>query len=394
MIIQPKTRGFICTTAHPEGCARLVGEQIEYVKSKGKFAGPRLALIIGSSTGYGLASRISAAFGSQTDTIGVAFERPASGKRTATAGWYNTAAFHREAKQAGLYAKTIIGDAFSDEIKQEVIAAIRERGKKVDLVIYSLAAPKRTHPRTGETYSSVLKPIGAPYTNKTVDFQSGVVSDVSIEPATKEEIHNTVQVMGGEDWAMWIEALEEADLLAEGAKTVAYTYIGPEVTYPIYREGTIGRAKDHLEQTARQLNEIMKAYGGEAYTSVNKALVTQSSAAIPVVPLYISLLYKVMKEKNVHEGCIEQMDRLFRERLYSGAPTEIDEKGRIRIDELEMRADVQALVDERWAQINTENLEELADIEGYRDDFFRLFGFRFAQVDYEKDVNPAVELEG
>lgn len=394
MIIQPKTRGFICTTAHPTGCAENVREQIEYARKHGQLEGkgPSFALVIGASTGYGLASRITAAFGSGADTIGVAFERPASGKRTATAGWYNTAFFEREAKAAGLHAESIIGDAFSDEIKAQVIEAIKRQGRKIDLVVYSLAAPKRVHPRDGETYTSVLKPIGAPYTNKTVDFHNGHVTEVTIEPATEEEIRHTIAVMGGEDWEMWIDALKQADVLEEDAKTVAYSYIGPDLTYPIYREGTIGRAKDHLEETARRLHEQMSISGGAAYVSVNKALVTQSSAAIPVVPLYISLLFKVMKDKNVHENCIEQIVRLFKDRLYVEGGVPVDDQGRIRIDELEMRDDIQELVRKRWEQVNSDNVHELTDIEGYRDEFFRLFGFRHENVDYEKDVDPDVPI--
>lgn len=395
MIIEPKTRGFICTTAHPTGCQQHVREQIDFVRQHGKMEGkgPRFALVIGASTGYGLASRITGAFGAGADTIGVAFERPASGKRTATAGWYNTAFFEREAKEAGLYSESIIGDAFSDEIKAQVIDAIKRRGKKVDLVIYSLAAPRRVHPKTKETFTSVLKPIGAAYTNKTVDFHNGVVTDVTIEPATEEEIRHTIAVMGGEDWEMWIDALQEAGVLADDVKTVAYSYIGPELTYPIYREGTIGRAKLDLEQTARRLHDRLSKSGGAAYVSVNKALVTQSSAAIPVVPLYISLLFKVMKEKNIHENCIGQMIRLFKDRLYAEGGVPVDEQGLIRIDDLEMREDVQALVRERWEKVNTENLHELTDIEGYRAEFFRLFGFGFENVDYEKDVDPDVSID-
>ncbi|MGA8941399.1 MAG: enoyl-ACP reductase FabV [Thermoactinomyces sp.] len=393
MIIKPRFRGFICTTAHPVGCAKQVERQIEYVKSQPKVDGPKKVLVIGSSTGYGLASRITAAFGAGADTLGVFFEKPSVKNRTATAGWYNTAAFEKEARKAGLVAESINGDAFSDEIKQEAIRRIkRDLGGKVDLVIYSLAAPKRLHPVTGELFSSVLKPIGKPFRNKTVDFHTGEVSEVSIEPATEEEIRHTVMVMGGEDWKMWIDALKEADVLANGVKTLAFSYIGPELTWPIYREGTVGKAKDHLEKTAHELDEKLKELNGQAYVSVNKGLVTQSSAAIPVVPLYISLLYKVMKEKGLHEGCIEQMYRLFADRLYQSDNVPVDEQGRIRIDELEMKPEVQEAIAENWNRVESDTLNELTDIAGYRREFFQLFGFETDGVDYDADVDPKVEI--
>lgn len=400
MIIEPKIRGFICTTAHPEGCAAHVQEQIDYVKSKGKINGPKKVLVIGASTGYGLASRIVASFGAGADTIGVFFERPGSEKRTASAGWYNTVAFERAARAEGYYAKSINGDAFSNEIKAETIELIKEQFGQVDMVVYSLASPRRTHPTTGETYASVLKPLGETFSNKTVDTNSGEVTEVTIEPATDEEVEHTVAVMGGEDWEMWIDALESAGVLADGATTVAYSYIGPEITHAVYREGTIGRAKDHLEATAHKLHDRLSVQGGRAFVSVNKALVTQSSAAIPVVPLYISLLFKVMKEKGLHEGTIEQLYRLFDERLYvdgwsdsDAAAVEVDEKGRIRVDDLEMRADIQAEVDELWAKVNTENLHELSDFAGYQAEFLKLFGFGLDGVDYGADTNPDVPLE-
>ncbi|MBA4542563.1 trans-2-enoyl-CoA reductase family protein [Thermoactinomyces daqus] len=392
MVIKPKFRGFICTTSHPEGCARQVARQIEYTKSQPKINGPKKVLVIGSSTGYGLASRIVSAFGAGADTIGVFFERPSSGNRTATAGWYNSAAFEKEAAKAGLFAKSINGDAFSKEIKEQTIDLIKKDLGQVDLVIYSLAAPKRVHPETGEVFSSVIKPIGQSYTNKTVDFHSGQVSETTIEPATEKEIRHTVAVMGGEDWKMWIDALLKAGVLAEGATTVAFSYIGPEITYPVYREGTVGRAKDDLEKTAHDLDAQLKQIGGHAYVSVNKALVTQSSAAIPVVPLYISLLYQVMKEKGLHEGCIEQMYRLFADRLYAGGEVPVDGQGRIRIDDLEMKEDVQKEVLNRWDRVNNETLREISDIEGYRRDFFQLFGFETEGIDYEADVDPDVKI--
>lgn len=394
MIIQPRVRGFICLTSHPEGTAEHVKQQIDYVKSKGEIQnGPKKVLVIGASTGFGLASRITAAFGSGAATIGVFFEKPAAPGKPGTAGWYNSAAFEKEAQAAGLYAKSINGDAFSDEVKQQAIDLIKQDLGQVDLVVYSLASPRRTHPKTGVAHASVLKPIGQPFTNKTVDFHAGVVSDISIQPVeSQEEIDNTIAVMGGEDWKFWIEALKSAGVLAEGVKTVAYSYIGPELTYPIYRNGTIGKAKDHLEGTVPVLNSLLQDIGGVSYVSVNKALVTQSSSAIPVVPLYISLLYKVMKEKGIHEGTIEQMQRLFAERLYKEGEIPVDEKGRIRVDDLEMRDDVQAEVAKLWEQATTENLEEISDIAGYRNEFFHLFGFNFDQVDYEADTNEVVEI--
>ncbi|WP_437918311.1 enoyl-ACP reductase FabV [Sphingobacterium sp. LRF_L2] len=394
MIIQPRVRGFICLTSHPEGTAEHVRQQINYVKSKGKIEnGPKKVLVIGASTGFGLASRITAAFGSDAATIGVFFEKPAAVGKPGTAGWYNSAAFEQQAQEAGLYAKSINGDAFSDEIKKQAIALIKEDLGQVDLVVYSLASPRRTHPKTGIAHASVLKPIDQPFTNKTVDFHAGVVSDISIQPVeNQEDIENTVAVMGGEDWKFWIEELKAANVLAEGVKTVAYSYIGPELTYPIYRNGTIGRAKDDLEATVPVLNDLLADLNGVSYVSVNKALVTQSSSAIPVVPLYISLLYKVMKEKGIHEGTIEQMQRLFAERLYSNAELPLDEKGRIRVDDLEMREDVQSEVAKLWEQANTENLEEISDIAGYRNDFFNLFGFNFVNVNYDADTNEVVTV--
>ncbi|MBD1430457.1 enoyl-ACP reductase FabV [Sphingobacterium litopenaei] len=395
MIIQPRVRGFICLTSHPEGTAQHIKNQIEYVKSKGKIAnGPKKVLVIGASTGFGLASRISAAFGSDAATIGVFFEKPAAPGKPGTAGWYNSAAFENEAHAAGLYAKSINGDAFSDEVKAKTIELIKQDLGQVDLVVYSLASPRRTHPKTGVAHASVLKPIGQPFTDKTVDFHSGVVSDISINPVeSDEDIANTVAVMGGEDWKFWIEELKAAGVLADGVKTVAYSYIGPELTYPIYRNGTIGRAKDDLEGTVPVINDILKDVNGISYVSVNKALVTQSSSAIPVVPLYISLLYKVMKEKGIHEGTIEQIQRLFAERLYTAdGQVALDEKGRIRVDDLEMREDIQAEVAKLWEQATTENLEEISDIAGYRNDFFNLFGFNFPEVNYEADTNEVVNV--
>jgi enoyl-[acyl-carrier protein] reductase/trans-2-enoyl-CoA reductase (NAD+) len=393
MIIEPRMRGFICLTAHPKGAEQNVIRQIEYVKSKGHIEGAKKVLVIGASTGFGLASRITSAFGSGAATIGVFFEKPPSEGKTASPGWYNSAAFEKEAHQAGLYAKSINGDAFSKEIKQQTIDLIKADMVQVDLVIYSLASPVRVHPETGETHRSVLKPIGGTFSNKTVDFHTGKVSEISIEPSKEGDIENTVAVMGGEDWALWIDALKSEGLLAPGAKTVAYSYIGPSLTEAVYRKGTIGRAKDHLEATAFQITDSLKDVGGHAYVSVNKALVTQASSAIPVIPLYISLLYKVMKEAGVHEGTIEQIQRLYQERLYAGQDVPVDEKGRIRIDDWEMREDVQEKVAELWSRATTENLAELGDLEGYRKDFYHLFGFDVDGVDYKADTNEMVMVE-
>ena len=379
MVVQPKVRGFICTTAHPTGCEELVRRQIEYVKSKGRIDGAKKVLVIGASMGYGLASRVSAAFGCGAATLGVIFDKPASGSKTATAGWYNTKAFEKFAGQEGLYAKTINGDAYSDEIKAEVIDTIKQDLGKVDLVVYSLAAPRRT---VGDTvYKSVLKTTGEPYTNKTIDLRTNEITEITLEPATDEEIDATVKVMGGEDWEMWINALKSADVLAENALTIAYSYIGPEITHPMYFNGSIGRAKAHLLATSHKITEN----GVKAYVSVNKALVTQSSSAIPIVPLYITTLYKVMKEKGVHEGCIEQMQRLFA-RIYS-SDLNLDQNGQIRMDDLEMREDVQAEVTKIWNELTTENLKQLADLDGYQKDFMEIFGFGVDGVDYSADVS-------
>ena len=390
MIIEPRMRGFICLTAHPDGAAQNVKNQIAYVKSKGPIAGAKKVLVIGASTGFGLASRISSAFGSDAATIGVFFEKPPVEGKTASPGWYNSAAFEREANQAGLYAKSINGDAFSDEVKAQTIQLIKQDLGQVDLVIYSLASPVRMHPKTAVLHRSVLKPIGQVYANKTVDFHSGNVTQVSIDPCSGDDIENTVAVMGGEDWAMWIEALKAENLLAPGVQTIAYSYIGPALTEPVYRKGTIGRAKDHLESTAFSITDSLQDIHGKAYVSVNKALVTQASSAIPVIPLYISLLYKIMKAEGIHEGCIEQIQRLYQDRLFTGKPVPVDEQGRIRIDDWEMRADVQAKVAELWEQATTENLAEIGDLTGYREDFYNLFGFNFPEVDYTAEANENV----
>ena len=393
MIIEPRMRGFICTTSHPKGCEQNVKNQIEYVKAKGTINGAKKVLVIGASTGFGLASRITSAFGSDASTIGVFFEKAPSEGKTASPGWYNSAAFENEAHKAGLYAKSINGDAFSNEIKQQTIDLIKADLGQIDLIIYSLASPVRMHPVTGVLHRSVLKPIGSVYTNKTVDFHSGKVSEISIDPCSGDDIENTVAVMGGEDWAMWIDALKAENLLAPGVTTVAYSYIGPSLTEAVYRKGTIGRAKDHLEATAFSITDTLKSVDGKAFVSVNKALVTQASSAIPVIPLYISLLYKIMKEEGIHEGCIEQIQRLYQERLYTGGEIPVDEKGRIRVDDLEMREDVQEKVAFLWNEAVTDNLKEISDLEGYRKDFYNLFGFDAAGVDYALQTNEVVAID-
>jgi len=392
MIIQPKSRGFICTTAHPVGCEQQVQAQINYVKQQAPVKGPKNVLVVGASTGYGLASRIVSAFGASANTIGVYFDKASEGARTATAGWYNSAAFEAAAAEAGLKSYSIVGDAFSDEIKNKTIDLIKNEFGKIDLVVYSIASPRRVHPKTGEVFSSVIKPLKEVYSNKTVNFHNGEVSVATIEPANEDELRQTIAVMGGEDWKMWIDALQEADVLTEDATTVAYSYIGPQITHAVYHDGTIGAAKNDLQQTADVLNEQLKSTGGRAFISVNKALVTQSSSAIPVVPLYISALYKVMKEAGTHEGCIEQMYRLFSDRLYGEGEVLVDEKRQIRIDDLEMRPEIQAAVAKAWEEIATENVYELTDLEGYRNEFFGLFGFNVEGIDYEADVDPNVAI--
>ncbi|HUX22092.1 MAG TPA: enoyl-ACP reductase FabV [Spirochaetia bacterium] len=386
MVVEPKFRNNIFMNAHPVGCAAEVENQIDYVRGKQSVEGPSRVLVIGGSTGYGLAARIVAGFGARAATVGIAFEKEGSEKRTGTAGWYNVLAFDKAAHAAGIISESINGDAFSQEIKAQAIEVIKKRLGKVDLIVYSLASPVRTDPASGETYRSVLKPIGRTYTKQSVDIMSGEIKEFTIEPATEEEINATRKVMGGEDWELWVDALLKAGVLAQGVKTVAFSYIGPEVTFPVYREGTVGKAKEHLEATAHSLSKKLAPIGGNAYVSVNKALVTRSSAVIPVVPLYISLLFKVMKERNLHEGCIEQMSRLFTERLYSKGEVPVDEEGRIRIDDLEMRPDVQKAVMELWGRVSNENFEEIADAEGYRKDFFKIHGFDVAGVDYSADV--------
>ncbi len=390
MVVVPKVKGFLCVSAHPEGCAANVRDQIAYVKSKGAIKhGCKCALIIGSSTGYGLASRIVSAFGCGASTVGVFFERPADveRERPASAGWYNTAEFTKQAKAANLYAANINGDAFSDDIKSQAIEAIKKSPEgKVDLIVYSLASPRRTDPKTGEVYKSVLKTVGEPREDKSLDTDRGAVVNVKVPAATEREVFETVKTMGGEDWELWIKALDEAGVIAEGCTSVAYSYIGPKLTYPIYRSGTIGEAKADLEKTAERVDGLLKLHRGKAFVSMNKALVTQASSAIPVVPLYVSILYKVMKEKGVHEGCIEQIERLFSENLYNDNFLDFDDEGRVRIDNFELRDDVQKAVFDIWPKVNTENLYELTDFAGYKSEFMKLFGFGRPDIDYTKDV--------
>ncbi|WP_415907219.1 enoyl-ACP reductase FabV [Oleiharenicola sp. Vm1] len=394
MIIKPKVRGFVCVTAHPAGCAAHIQQQIDYVKSKGPIKnGPKKVLVIGASTGFGLGSRITAAFGSGAATLGVFFERPSEEGRPATPGWYNTIAFTQAARAAGLYAANVNGDAFSDEIKKQVIETIARDLGQVDLVVYSLASPRRQHPRTGVVHKSTLQPLGAPYTNKTVDTDKGIVSEVTIPPADEAGVADTVAVMGGEDWEMWMQALLDAKLLAPGATAISYSYIGPVHTWPIYKDGTIGRAKIDLERAAKAIDAQLKAaVGGRAFISVNKALVTQASSAIPVVPLYISILYRVMKAKGLHEATVEQMQRLFATHLYNGNQPKFDSEGRVRIDDWEMRDDVQAEVSKLWPQVTTENLAQLTDIEGYRTEFLKMFGFGLPGINYDADVEPHLPM--
>ena len=384
MIVEPKVREFICTTAHPIGCRENVRQQIAYIKEKVCFEGKKHVLVIGASTGYGLASRITMAFGAKAATIGVMFEKEASGKRTATPGWYNTKAFEEFAKEEGLYAKSINKDAFSEEVKEHVAQMIKEDWGSVDLIIYSLASPRRTT-KEGITYHSTLKTCDQSFTEKSWNLRNNQISEATILAASPEELESTVKVMGGEDWYDWIQTLDRAGVLAKDAVTVAYSYIGPELTYPVYYQGTIGMAKKNLEEFSNRLNQEYKKEGLKAYISVNKALVTQASSAIPIVPLYFAILYKVMKQAGTHEGCIEQMGRLFGEKLFAN-PCLLDEEGRIRMDDYEMEKTTQQKVMEIWNQITTENLMELADVDGYWEDFYHMFGFGYDNVDYTEDV--------
>ena len=394
MVIKPKVRGFLCTTTHPVGCAENVRRQIEYTRAQGAIEnGPQRVLVIGASTGYGLASRITAAFGSGASTLGIFFEKPGTQKKPGTAGWYNSAAFHDFAAEEGLYAKSINGDAFSNEVKQQTIDIIRKDLGQVDLVVYSLAAPRRTHPDTGEVFSSTLKPIGKACTQKGVNTDKEAIQDFHLEPASEEEIVNTVAVMGGDDWQMWIDALADAGVLAPGAKTTAYTYIGEKLTWDIYWHGTIGAAKKDLDKRVVDIRARLAEMGGDARVSVLKAVVTQASAAIPAMPIYLAILFKVMKARGVHEGCIEQIQYLFRKGLYSSEP-EMDAEGRLRADAKELNPAVQAAVADVWDSIATENLSELSDFAGYKREFLQLFGFEVDGVDYEADVDSVVDIDG
>jgi enoyl-[acyl-carrier protein] reductase/trans-2-enoyl-CoA reductase (NAD+) len=392
MIIKPRVRGFICVTAHPAGCEANVKQQIDYVMQHGPIAhGPKKVLVIGASTGYGLAARITAAFACGADTLGVCFEKPGSATKPGTAGWYNTAAFEKFATAAGRYAKDINGDAFSDGVKQRVIETIKRDLGKVDLVVYSLAAPRRTHPKTGEVFSSTLKPIGKTVTTKTINTDKETVEEVVLTPASETEIAHTVAVMGGEDWQMWIDALSAADVLAPGAKTTAFTYVGDTITQDVYWNGSIGAAKKDLDRKCLAIREQLAKSGGDARVAVLKAVVTQASSAIPMMPLYLSLLFKVMKEKGTHEGCIEQLYGLYKDSLY-GATPHLDPDGRLRADLKELDPDVQGRVQALWTQVTTENLHQLTDFAGYKNEFLRLFGFGVEGVDYEADVNPDVPI--
>ena len=392
MIIKPRIKGFVCITAHPSGCLANLRDQVEVASSnkvevEGK---PKRVLVVGASTGYGLASRVSAAFSAGADTMGVYFERPPKGEKTASAGFYNSAAFCKLATEAGLSAVDVNGDAFSNECKEEVVKRAKETGGPFDLVVYSLASPRRTDPADGNTYRACLKPIGAVYKNKTLDTDRKEVKEVTIDPASEQEVADTRKVMGGEDWEAWTDLLLAESLLAPGCLNLAYSYIGPEVTWPIYRNGTIGKAKEHLEDSASAISEKMKAAGcGGAFVSVNKAVVTQASSAIPVVPLYVSMLFKIMGELGTHEGCIEQTSRLFSDRLYGPKEgIELDDMGRIRLDDWEMEPEVQSRIVELWPQVCTENLRELTSFDKYQQDFLSLFGFGHPSVDYEAEVDP------
>lgn len=390
MIIRPKIRRNICLTAHPLGCAAQVKAQINYVKARDRIESPKRVLVIGASNGYGLAARIVSTFSSTASTIGVAYERPGTKSKTGTAGWYNIESFKKQAETDGYQAWNINGDAFSEGLKSQVLDSIRENLGEVDFLVYSIAAPRRMDPHTGELYSTVIKPIGNTFTSKTVDFLSGKVSEITAEPATEEEIAHTVKVMGGEDWRLWIEMLKNGGVLAKNFLTIAFSYIGPDFTKAIYRDGTIGKAKEDLENSADQINDVLAPLKGKAIVSINKALVTRASAVIPAVPLYISLLYKVMKEKNLHEGCIQQIYRLYHHFLFTDGPAAVDHKGRIRLDDWEMSQDVQKKVAELWAQVTTENLSQLADIDGLRQEFLRHHGFGMPGVEYGLDVEPDI----
>ncbi|TPG57655.1 enoyl-ACP reductase FabV [Ewingella americana] len=394
MIIKPKIRGFICTTTHPVGCEANVREQIAYVKAQGKLKdGPKRVLVIGASTGYGLASRINAAFGADAATIGVFFEKPGSETKTGSAGWYNAAAFDKAAKEEGLYSKSVNGDAFSNECRNTVIDLIKQDMGQIDLVVYSLASPVRKMPETGEVIRSALKPIGEPYQSTALDTNKDKLVSAVVEPANEQEIADTIKVMGGQDWELWMDALADAGVLADNAKSVAYSYIGTELTWPIYWHGTLGKAKEDLDRAAHAIDSKLKAIGGSANVAVLKSVVTQASAAIPVMPLYISIVFKIMKEQGIHEGCIEQVQRLFATKLYNNQKPETDDQNRLRLDDWELRENVQKTCGEIWAQINDDNIYDLTDYKSYKEEFLRLFGFGLKGVDYDADVSAEVNFD-
>ncbi|MGI3043283.1 enoyl-ACP reductase FabV [Shewanella algae] len=396
MIIKPKIRGFICTTTHPLGCEANVLEQINTTKAKGKIAnGPKKVLVVGSSSGYGLSSRIAAAFGSDAATIGVFFEKPGTETKPGTAGWYNSAAFDKFAKAEGLYSKSINCDAFSHEAKAKVIELIKADLGQIDMVVYSLASPVRKLPDSGEVIRSALKPIGESYRSTAVDTNKDTIIEASVEPATEQEIKDTVTVMGGQDWELWLDALDKAGVLADGCKTVAYSYIGTELTWPIYWHGALGKAKMDLDRAAGELNQRLAAKGGSANVAVLKSVITQASSAIPVMPLYIAMVFKKMREEGLHESCMEQIYRMFSERLYKadGSKPEVDDANRLRLDDWELREDIQQHCRDLWPQITTENLSELTDYREYKAEFLKLFGFGIEGIDYDADVNPAVEFD-
>ena len=391
MIIKPRVRGFMCITSHPVGCENNVVEQINYIKRQEPIEGPKRVLVIGSSTGYGLSARITAAFGCGAATLGVFFEKPGTERKPGTAGWYNSAAFHKHADASGIYAKSINGDAFSDEVKQRAIETIKADLGQIDLVIYSLAAPRRQHPKTGEVFNSTLKPVGKNISMRGINTDKETIQEFSLEAASEQEIEDTVAVMGGEDWQMWLDALGNAGVLAKGAKTTAFTYIGEKMTWDLYWDGTIGQAKKDLDTKVISIREALALSGGDARVSVLKAVVTQSSSAIPIMPLYLAMLFREMKADGSHEGCIEQLYRLFTEGLYAETPR-FDEEGRLRMDELELRPEIQAAVAQSWAKISTDNLRQLTDFAGYKHEFLALFGFDIPGIDYEADVNPEVDI--
>ncbi|MEC6897394.1 enoyl-ACP reductase FabV [Photobacterium piscicola] len=396
MIIKPKTRGFICTTTHPVGCEENVKQQIADTKAQGPIANaPKRVLVVGSSSGYGLSSRIAAAFGGGAATIGVFFEKPGTEKKPGTAGWYNSAAFDKFAKAEGLYSKSLNGDAFSNEAKQKTIDLIKQDLGQIDMVIYSLASPVRKLPETGEVIRSCLKPMGETYTTTAVDTNKNVLIETSIESATEQEVEDTVTVMGGQDWELWIDALANADVLADGCKTVAFSYIGTELTWPIYWHGALGKAKMDLDRAAKELNTKLSATGGSANVAVLKSVVTQASSAIPVMPLYIAMVFKKMREEGVHEGCMEQILRMFKQRLYKedGTAPDVDAENRLRLDDWELREDIQQHCRDLWSTVTNDNLYDVADYQQYKDEFLKLFGFGVDGIDYDADVNPVVDFD-